>query len=142
MKLFPSQPAVILIDDDNPELLAAVESAKAGLPQFVNAFENHLRDEDRDEGDHFAIKAPISFGSRTEFMWVTTTAIENGVFYGILDNKPVDLPHLGRGDRMRISVSDVSDWIYTQGDRTFGGFSNRVITQLARAQNSLHLRGI
>jgi len=134
--LCPSQPPVIPIDDDYPKLVAAVEVARNRFSQFVTAFENHQRNEDRDESDQFAVKAPISMGGRTEFMWINTTAIENGILYGTLGNRPVGLSKLRPGDRVRVRVSEINDWIYTQGNRPFGGFTTKVIAQWARDQNA------
>ena len=140
--LFITQPPVIPIDDNHPKLIAAVTMARGRFSQFVAAFENHQRNEDRNERDHFAVKAPIAIGSRTEFMWITTTAIENGVLYGILDNRPVGLTCLRRGDRVRVPVSKLNDWIFTRGDRTYGGFTTRVIAEWARDQKRLQLKQI
>ena len=134
--LCPSQPSVIRIDNHNPHLLAAVAIAKQCFPQFVAAFENHQRDEDRDERNRFAVKAPITMAGRTESIWINTTAIENGILYGTLDNWPVELAGLGRGDRVRVAVSQINDWTYNHGDRIFGGFTTRVIVQLARDHES------
>ena len=132
----PSQPPVIQIEDDNPELVAAVAISKQRFPQFVTAFENHQRDEDRDERNQFAVKAPITMGCRTESIWINTTAIENGILYGTLDNWPVELIGLCRGDRVRVAVSQINDWTYNQGAEIFGGFTTEVIVQLMRGQKS------
>ena len=135
-KLCPSQPPVIPIDDNNPELVAAVVMAKSRFPEFVAAFENHQRDEDRDQSNQFAVKIPIVMGGQTEFMWINTTAIENGIIYGTLDNWPVALTRLRRGDRVRVAVSEINDWTYTHGAQTFGGFTTKVIFRWARDQKS------
>lgn len=135
-KLCPSQPPVIPINNDNPKLMAAVEMSRVRFPQFVVAFENHQRDEDRDESNQFAVKVPIVLAGRTEFMWIAATAIENDILYGTLDNWPVGLPGLRRGDRVRVAVSEINDWTYTQGGRTFGGFTTKVIVQWVRDQKT------
>ncbi len=138
--LTPSQPPVIPIDDNHPKLVAAVATARERFQQFVTAFENHQRDEDRDPNQQFVVKAPISVDGRTEFIWVTTTAIENEILYGTLDNKPVGLPGLSQGDRVRVPVSKLNDWLYTHNDTTFGGFTIKVISDWARSQASPQLR--
>ena len=135
-ELRPSQPPVISIDDDHPELLEAVAISRKRFPQFVAAFESHQRDEDRDPSDQFAVKAPIVICGRNELMWINATAIENGILYGTLDNWPVGSSILRRGDRVRVAVSSINDWTYTRGDRIFGGFTSKVISRWARDQKS------
>ena len=135
-KLSPSEPPVTLIDNDNPKLVAAVAESRKRFPQFVAAFENHQRDEERDESNQFEVKAPIVLAGRTEFMWIAVTGIENGVLFGILDNQPVELAGLSRGDQVRVCVSKINDWIYTQGAETFGGFTTKVIAQWALDQKN------
>ena len=134
--LCPSQPPVLPIDNDHPELVAAVTMARNRFSQFVTAFENHQRNEDRDPKRQFAVKAPITVAGRTEFMWVATTAIENGILYGTLDNQPVSLPGLNLGDQVRFAIAELNDWVYTLDDRTFGGFTTHVINRWAREQSS------
>jgi len=133
--LSPSQPPVHPIGNDHPELVAAVAMARNRFSQFVRAFENHQRNEDRDPNRQFAVKVPVALAGRTEFMWIATTAIENGILYGTLDNQPVSLPGVMRGDRVRFSVTELNDWVYTLDDRTFGGFTTRVINQWASEQS-------
>lgn len=140
--LCPTQPAVVPIDDNDPKLVAAVTMARNRFSQFVTAFESHQRDEDRDESRQFAVKAPVTVAGRTEFMWIATTAIENGVLYGTLDNQPVSLPGLRRGDRVRVAVFKLNDWLYTQDDRSFGGFTTKVITDWVRSQRKLQFKRI
>ena len=134
--LFPSQPPVVPIDNNYPELVAAVAKARSRFSQFVTEFENHQRNEVRDQSRQFSVKAPITVAGKTEFIWIATTAIENGILYGTLDNQPVGLPGLRRGDRVRVAIAELNDWIYTLDGKTFGGFTTQVIKRWARKQST------
>ena len=129
--LQPSEPAVVPMDDDDPKLVAASVEARKTWPRFVTAFEKHMRDEDREEGRNFSVKAPISSNGNTEFIWVTVTCIENEIIYGKLGNEPVSLEGMREGDLVRFPVAEVDDWVYTDGSDVVGGFTIKVISEWA-----------
>jgi len=116
---------VVQVDDDSPEMKAAVAEAGGRWPEFLSAFES------RREDQMFSVKAPISDGEHTEFMWVNVTAIENDVIFGLLGNDPVSVTGIQAGDRVRVELGDLNDWVYTEGERLIGGFTIEV---LKRAQ--------
>jgi len=133
-RLTPSNPPVVPIEDDNPELAAAVSRAQIEWPNFVRAFENHMRDEGRDESRKFAVKTPITVNDQTEHIWVNVTGIENSIIYGTLGNEPVALPGLSEGDRVRTPETKVDDWIYTDGKTMVGGYTIKILAQWATSE--------
>ncbi len=122
---------VIPVEDNNPKMLAAVECARAKWPQFESAFEAFMRDEHRDESRKFSVKTPITYGGRTEYIWMIVTSIENQIIYGTLANQPVALGNLAAGDRVRVSVGQLSDWVYPDGGLMIGGFTIKVLSDQA-----------
>jgi uncharacterized protein YegJ (DUF2314 family) len=68
----------------------------------------------------------------TEYMWVSVSALENGMIYGRLDNEPVELKRLRSGDRVRVPVAELNDWLYTRGDLLAGGFTIDVLSRLPK----------
>ena len=130
--LSPTNPPVFNIADDDPQMIVAVEQARSRWPQFVTAFENHARSEESDLfDDQFSVKAPVSVDGITEFIWLTVTAIENQIIYGLLCNYPVSLHGLSKGDRVRVPVERINDWIYSQNGRKSGGFTVKILHDLA-----------
>jgi uncharacterized protein YegJ (DUF2314 family) len=103
---------------------AAVAEARRRWPEFVAAFEQ------RRAGQLFAVKAPITDGNNTEFMWAAVTAIEGDLVLGTLENEPVDLKNFRYGGRVRIPSIDLNDWIISEGDSHRGGFTINVLTDL------------
>ena len=115
-----TQAPVAEIEPDDAEMAAAVEEARDTFDEFAAAFE-------RGQGEDFAVKAPFSEGGRTEFIWVSVTAIGDGVIEGLLGNEPVALPGLQMGDEVAVELRDLTDWIYMQEGEMRGGFTVQVL---------------
>lgn len=108
---------VYRVSPDDAAVKAAVAEARSRWPEFVRVFES------RDIAQMFSVKAPISDGANTEFMWLAVERIEGDMIYGCLDNDPANLVNLKPGDPLRVPVSDVCDWLYTNEGGYVGGFS-------------------
>jgi uncharacterized protein YegJ (DUF2314 family) len=120
----PGMPPVIPVSGDDPRLKAAVARARRRWPEFVGAFE------ERQPEQKFAVKARLGDGEHFEFMWLSVTGMENGYVYGRLDNEPLEVTGLRLGDKVRVPDRELSDWIYTDGDRTVGGFTIEVLRRI------------
>ena len=118
---------IVTVKDDDPEMVEAVQEARARWGEFVAAFD--ARHAGPEECPPFAIKAPFSDGENTEFMWVEVTGIEQGVVYGILKNEPAQLPDLHEGSRVTVPESDVNDWLCVQGSEPLGAFTMKVLAK-------------
>jgi uncharacterized protein YegJ (DUF2314 family) len=117
---------VIVVADDDPRMLAAVEEARTRWPEFQSAFESG-------RGESFAVKAPVTRGDNTEFIWLEVTAIENDTIYGELANDPVDLGDLVLGSKVSVPVSELNDWCYVDPqEQMCGGFTVKVVTEAAK----------
>jgi uncharacterized protein YegJ (DUF2314 family) len=115
---------VIQVHSDDPEMAAAVDDARKHWPEFVAAFNSRSNEE-----QVFSIKAPISDGVFTEFMWVSVTKIDQDFVFGTLGNEPVEVSGVKLGDEIRVSCTDVNDWLYVLDDKPVGGFSLKVIAK-------------
>jgi uncharacterized protein YegJ (DUF2314 family) len=118
---------IIEIRSDDPGLQAAVAEAHRRWPEFVAAFEARAQGGD----DVFAVKAPFGREDNTEFMWVKVTGIENDVIYGTLENEPAGIPDLHEGDRVKVPVGDINDWMMLVGDEPIGGFTVKLLMERA-----------
>lgn len=123
--LCPGLVPVVRVDGDDPRMVAAVEKARESFSQFQTAFENRT-----DDDQSFAVKAPVTGGGNTEFIWVSVTGIENGIIYGDLGNEPIDLGGLHEGDRVRVEVAELNDWMYSTDDDFEGGFTVKVLKDI------------
>lgn len=121
-------PPVIRVADDDPRMLAAVEEARTRWPELCSAFE-------AGQGESFSVKAPITRGGNTEFIWLKVTAIENDIVYGTLANEPIDLGDLYLGSRVSVPVSELNDWVWIDpAGQMHGGFTVKVVTEAAKEQ--------
>lgn len=117
---------IVNVADDDPEMLAAVESARDSWPRFVEAYEAQ-------RGESFAIKAPITRGDNTEFIWITVTAIEGDRIYGELANEPANLGKLREGSKVSVPLKELNDWMFIDAGGNFeGGFTVKVIEKAAQ----------
>jgi uncharacterized protein YegJ (DUF2314 family) len=112
------------VSGDDPRLKAAVSRARRSWSEFVSAFE------ERQPEQHFAVKSRIGDEETFEFMWLTVTGLENGYIYGRLDNDPIELTSIRCGDRVRVPLKDLNDWLYTSGEQMIGGYTIEVLRKI------------
>jgi uncharacterized protein YegJ (DUF2314 family) len=116
---------MVEVSGDDPLIQAATAQARREWPAFVAAFEDQA-------GESFSVKAPITAGDNTEFIWITVTSIEGGRLYGTLGNDPARLGSLRHGSKVRVDVEDIVDWGYLRPDGSFaGGFSIEAVRKAA-----------
>lgn len=113
---------VINIGGDDPEMKAAVAEARRRWPEFVQAYQFR-----RPGQSSFSIKAPVTDGQNTEFIWIEVQSIDGDVILGDLANQPVDLKFMKEGDRVRVSLEDLNDWAYLDSEQMVGGFTSEVL---------------
>lgn len=112
---------VYQVDGESPEVAAAVAEARRRWPEFVAAFEQ------REPDDNFAAKAPFTAEGETEFMWFIVDAVEGDFILGRMDSDPVCKALPGPGDRVRVNVADLNDWVFFSRGKEEGLFVTKVI---------------
>lgn len=121
----PGSPPVLRVSGDDPRMKQAVAEARKRWEEFIQAFEQRT-------GVNFSVKAPFSDQTHTEFMWLSVTAIENGVIYGKLGNEPVNVLNLAQGDAVKVGVEDVNDWMYLRDGKVQGGFTIELMRKVQK----------
>lgn len=124
----PTLVPVIQVPDDDPRMQAAVAEAHQRWPEFVAAF-------NAQDAENFSVKAPVSAGGNTEFIWVQVDALHGDQVSGTLGNEPVDLGDLREGSRVTVAAADVSDWAFLRGEEHTGLFSLKVIQAIQAERN-------
>jgi uncharacterized protein YegJ (DUF2314 family) len=116
----------IEVADDDPLMQEAVAKARREWPAFVAAYEARA-------GENFSIKAPVTHGDNTEFIWISVTSIEGERVYGTLANDPVDLGPLKLGSKVSVPIADLNDWGYIdRAGNMAGAFTVEAVQQAAR----------
>jgi uncharacterized protein YegJ (DUF2314 family) len=111
------QPPVMLIEDDDPRLKAAVDEARRRWPEFVMAFEKCQ------PSQTFAVKTLFRDGEQGEWMWVHVSSIKDDTIEGRLENKPASVHNVREDDQVTVKASEIGDWAYQDGEKLVGGFS-------------------
>ena len=60
-------------------------------------------------------------------MWVEVTNFDGEQTVGELANEPDNIPELSQGDEVRVSLDEITDWVYWDSDNTVGGFTLAVL---------------
>ena len=121
---------LIPVSVGDPEMNRAMAEARRRLPEFRRAL-------DEDAGriiptiNGALVKAAVSSPStgKTEHIWLEDVGFEDNRIIGSVASSPDAIPEVARGDEITVSRDDVSDWVYRQGGRTFGGFTVRLMQQ-------------
>jgi uncharacterized protein YegJ (DUF2314 family) len=115
-------PEVVAVEGEDEGIAAAVETARASLPEFVAV----LRAPKPGQAA-FTIKVEFRDGDRTEYMNLTPVTFDGKLFHGTLDNDPVAVRNVKRGDAAAVGPERVADWSYVEDGRLIGGYTLRVL---------------
>ena len=129
-----SNDAIIGVRTGDGEMAAAIAEAQRRWPEFVSSL-------DAGEGDPetYIVKAGFGEGENLEHMWFVCDGADEHGAQGVLTSDPFWLPRPRKGDRVRVGVETVSDWLYVApqngreggGPTRFGDFTGEVIRRAA-----------
>jgi uncharacterized protein YegJ (DUF2314 family) len=115
------QDETVSIPSGDIEMLAAISSARGGLPVFFG----HATSPG--PGEHgFMVKYDIVPEDKAEYVWAEIIAHRGGLTTGRLVNAPNDR-RLKRGDEVTIRDTQVIDWAYWRDGTLQGGATMRVL---------------
>lgn len=115
---------VTLIEDDDPDLIAAGERARSDLARLKAHFTRGIPPHER-----LTVKAKFTDeNGQVEWMWVDVVAFKGSSFEGTLANEPDVITSLREGQKVRVKLADVGDYLHEtkRGERT-GGYSIEVM---------------
>lgn len=118
----PSQPSVMRVTRESPELEQAIKQATEGLPAFK------IRVAKRAPGMRFAVRVRFSTDFGPEYLWVKEPVFASGMGIGLLDQPPVAYRLKQRGDSVSFPEAEIVDWlIQTPDGQREGGFTDRAL---------------
>jgi uncharacterized protein YegJ (DUF2314 family) len=121
---------VIEVANDDPLMKRAVAQARESWPQMIKAYEANL-------GSNFSVKAPVTHGRNTEFIWIAVTSIEGERIYGELGNEPANLGPLKLGSKVSVPIAELNDWCYVDPqENLMGGFTIKAVQHAAKRRFS------
>jgi uncharacterized protein YegJ (DUF2314 family) len=110
------RPDTLINKFDSNEMDTAISTAKRRVDEFVSVL-------NKKEADSFSVKAPIKDANGTEHFWITDVTYDNGSFTGKIGNDPGIVKNVKFGQTWKVKKDEISDWMYTVGDRIHGGFT-------------------
>ena len=108
------------VDPDDPELQAAYANAHQSLPYFWEKRDSALNPED------YFVKVRIEDEYGAEHFWLENPALDGDQITGIVGNDPGVVRCVEVGQKVSYPTSQISDWMYTEGDYIHGNFTARV----------------
>jgi uncharacterized protein YegJ (DUF2314 family) len=105
---------------DDPELLAAAAKARADLEKQRPHFAKGIPVNER-----LTIKAKfVGDDGAVEWMWVDVFAFKGATFEGNLANEPHFIPTLRNGQKVKVKLADIGDYLHAASDgKVAGGYS-------------------
>ena len=112
----------IFFGEGDVEMQAAQAEARRLWPDFVAAFGQ------RRPLQGFAVKMPFRDRTETDFMWVEVSNLDGDTITGRLVNEPTSVTTIRLNDQVVVSLADLNDWIYSDGETMVGGFTSKVLS--------------
>jgi uncharacterized protein YegJ (DUF2314 family) len=111
--------SLVSVSHADPNLQKAVKEARDTLPKFEGRLKHP------EPGDRFAIKAEFQTPYGPEYLWLKDPSLTASSFEAVLDQVPVAVPKLRKGDRIKVSEKAVVDWLIRRADGSMaGGFTD------------------
>lgn len=128
---------VISVEDDDPEMVAAIAKARETLPQFWQVYDKRERGE-----TDFALKVSITDKAGTEHFWTTDIERRDGRTMGTINNDPNIVSSVKLGDRIDITMANISDWLYMRDGKMVGNETLRPLLKTMPAAEAEKLRSM
>ena len=113
---------LVLVKKDDPQMTAAIGSARRTLPEFWKSLQAPAADE-----SEFYVKLAISDGTDTEHFWIGRIRQENGKLMGSVSNYPELVKGIRFGQKVEIDERLISDWKFMKAGRMKGGYTIAVL---------------
>jgi uncharacterized protein YegJ (DUF2314 family) len=97
-----------------------MDAAIARARSEIESFKKELT---KDDADSYSVKAPISDRGQTEHFWLSGVVFKEGIFLGVIANQPGVVRNVKMGQKWQIKQSEISDWMYTRGEKIHGGYT-------------------
>ena len=110
------------IDQDDSLMNKAIAKAREEFYVFDSAFRKG-----NSEKSLFAIKVRFPTNIGGEHIWAHSISLEGETYYGILDDDAISTDNVKAGDKIKIAIDSVSDWIYNDNGVMKGGFTIKVL---------------
>jgi uncharacterized protein YegJ (DUF2314 family) len=112
---------LISVKSDDEKMVAAINSARKSLKQFLDAFFAPKPNQ-----KHFLLKVAFHYQEETEHIWLADLDLASTPVTGVVANEP-KIPTLEYMQRVPFNASDITDWMYYEDENLVGGFTSQVL---------------
>ncbi len=116
------EPNIYSTPGDDQEMNEAIASARNTLEQFKVALESNSYDTSK-----FALKVRFKTATGAEHIWVTSIIFHNGDYFGLVDNLPNLATQVKLGEKYKIEMKDITDWMYVDKGVLQGGYTIKLL---------------
>ncbi|WP_313100773.1 DUF2314 domain-containing protein [Epilithonimonas sp.] len=114
------EPVIYSLSEDDKEMNSAVELANQTLEDFDKALKFS-------ENDNFALQIRYDVNDKSEHIWAVNIEKIEDDYFGNIDNLPNSIIKIKLNDKVRIEKEKISDWMFSNNGKLFGGFTIRVL---------------
>lgn len=117
------EPDVLYVESANDEMNFAITKAKETFPEFEKAFQS-----DNPNFENFTIKQKFETSDGGgEHIWIGDLKFKDGQYFGIVQNEPIDVKEIKLGDSVKVSLTNMSDWMYNDKKIVKGAYTIKVL---------------
>lgn len=132
-----AEDVVIPFATDDAEMNAAIDKARASLPEFWSKFAAPAANE-----DDFSLKLGISDGSQTEHFWCGQIEGNAQDATCVIANEPIDVFTVAYGERVKVDPTEISDWLYYRDNKIVGAETLRVMLPHLEKKEAAAMRAL
>jgi uncharacterized protein YegJ (DUF2314 family) len=126
---------VVLVGTTDPEMISAIKSARAGLPEFFK-----LAATPPAGTSDYKLKVKVIDGNAVEHFWVAPFKVLPKGYAGIIANEPKIVKSVKLDQLVRFDESLISDWGYTKNGRQVGSVTVCVLFKKMPAEQAEYYR--
>lgn len=115
-----NQPDIYHLEDNDKEMAQAIIEANETLSNFNLALANP-------KIEVKSLKVKFESDNGNEHIWLSNVTYKNGKYSGVLDNEPEDITEHKIGDKIAVDSKNISDWMYLEDGKLFGGYTIKVL---------------
>lgn len=127
------EPNVVDVSETDDEMNAAMAKARSEFPKFLAEFESGAGE--------FSVKLRFEEEEQVEHIWMTDLVSNDEGLWGHVGNEPVRISGVAFGDRYKIEVPLVSDWLILREAGPVGGYTIRVLVSRMSAEERAAMSG-
>ena len=113
---------VTYVDEDDPQMNAAIEKARSSVNKFIAALQSPKAGR-----SDFSVKMAFTDRNGTEHMWLSPVSYDGNKFHGTVNNEPETVKNVRMGKKVTVEPSKISDWMYVEKGKLVGGYTLRVL---------------